>query len=718
MMSCPRLIVLLVSFLGAVWTASLSSAQRPDIFRSNVVPNALSYTLPVHLNNVINPEAITKLSAAQKQQLGRLGFVVVPDQAEQMFYLYEEYGEESLKPVPNFVTIDSVLHAYHLFYDFTLRMIETRHLIAAAQKLTDIGLFHSVKFFRQLPAGPWREAAAANAAYFAIAKSLLSGKAVTTGLGQPWDKLVAQELALIKAHEGRRESALLGTTVHYDQFIPRGHYTRSEALKKYFMGMMWYGQIGLHLEWPQNEALARKHTRMALLITRMLANDDQMRALWGKIYEPTSFYVGFSDDLGFGQYVGLARSIYGPTLPLEALANETKLTAFLQQARLKLPRPQIAPYYRPADTAGNIAPQADTAYVQPRQFRLMGQRFIPDSYILQQLVSPLVKPAAPDDARDVPMGLDVMAALGSERALHILTTLYRQNRFPGYLEQMEKLRREFATKTEREWWQNLYWGWLYTLKALLGEFGTGYPVFMRQAEWQDKELQTSLGSWAQLRHDTILYAKPSGAEMGGMDEMQMPQGYVEPVPEAFARLAYLTQISYDGLKRRGLMDPSLQKGFSQFKDLLLFLKGCAEKQLARQPLTPREYQRIWWIGGELERLQLSVVQASGEYAPVRWGELISTTDRHMATIADIHTAFLQALEVGVGPAYRIYVIVPRADGKLQIAKGGVFSYYEFLWPVSDRLTDEKWQQMLKTGQQPPQPDWTRSFIVGPPYPYE
>ena len=300
-----RLIVTLCLLL-----VSAAFAQRPDAFRSTVKPDALGYQLPVPLAALTNAQAIHKLTPAQQQRLCRQGFLVVPDRVEQMFYLYEEYPSEGDSPIPNFVTVDSVLYAYHLFYDFTLRTIESKHLYAAAQKMTNIGLFDSVKFHKRLQAGPLRDAAASDAVYFAIAKSLISGRPAPTGLGAAADKLVTQELALIQAHAGRRQSPLLGTTVHYDQFVPRGHYTRSEGLRKYFMAMMWYGQIGLVLD-DRNEALARRQTRMALLITRMLVGDDQLRALWAKVYEPTSFYVGASDDLGYEQYAAVARGVFG-----------------------------------------------------------------------------------------------------------------------------------------------------------------------------------------------------------------------------------------------------------------------------------------------------------------------------------------------------------------------------------------------------------------------
>jgi len=68
------------------------------------------------------------------------------------------------------------------------------------------------------------------------------------------------------------------------------------------------------------------------------------------------------------------------------------------------------------------------------------------------------------------------------------------------------------------------------------------------------------------------------------------------------------------------------------------------------------------------------------------------------------------LEEGTGKISEIYVVVP-VDGKLKIAKGGVFSYYEFTHPMSDRLTDKKWREILNSEQAPKLPEWTDDFVA-------
>jgi hypothetical protein len=488
--------------------------------------------------------------------------------------------------------------------------------------------------------------------------------------------------------------------------VPRGHYTRSEALSRYFQAMNWYGQLGLELDDAQGDGLADRHTLQALLMVRMLLATAWAGSLWERVYEPTCLFVGTSDDLTWRAYAPLAERCFGAGLPLDALADPARLREFLAQARATMPTPRIAPAFLEADTAGNLDQTAATP--QGRQFRFMGQRFIPDSWVLQQLVYPLVGANAAGEQRYWPMGLDVMAALGSARARELLTARYHQDGHAGYLRQLDAVTAELAAKPESEWLQNLYWAWLYSLKPLLEPRGAGYPPFMRTPRWLDKNLVTTQGSWAQLRHDTILYGKPSGAELGGPEEVPV-QGYVEPCPDVFGRLAYLARMSRDELRRLNVLPAKLADGYSKFGNMLLFLKDCAEKELTNQTLTKDAYARIQWFGGELERLSLDVVEGGAGISS--WFQIANETDRYMSTIADVHTSFDQCLEVGVGTANRIYVIVPRPSGGLQLAKGGVMSYYEFRWPVSDRLTDEKWIKMLQTKAAPAMPDWTRSFVV-------
>ncbi|MHB8757937.1 MAG: DUF3160 domain-containing protein, partial [Bacillota bacterium] len=305
----------------------------------------------------------------------------------------------------------------------------------------------------------------------------------------------------------------------------------------------------------------------------------------------------------------------------------------------------------------------------------------------------------------------VAAVFGSARAEGYLAEIYKEaENWPNYPVRLKALKEQFSAVSEADWQANIYNGWLWSLTALIPTKGDGFPSFMTSRTWPDKVLNTTLASWAELRHDTILYSKPSGAECGG-DGPPKVLGYVEPEVEFYARLGWVTDKLAYGLDQRGYLSDSMRQKFYGFRRLLQFLQDVAVKELAGQPLTDEENFYILVYGGTLEHLTTSVVESDRPWGASHWFEVENETDRNMAVIADVHTSQAECLEVGVGPAYEIYAVVP-IEGQLYLARGAVFSYFEFLHPAAQRLTDEGWQKMLKDGQAPPQPDWLRPLIKG------
>src|SRR5512134_855559 len=160
---------------------------------------------------------------------------------------------------------------------------------------------------------------------------------------------------------------------------------------------------------------------------------------------------------------------------------------------------------------------------------------------------------------------------------------------------MQKMRDWMSSLAVTEWTGTLYNTWLYTFQPLIDVPGEGYPAFMQSPAWLDKQLNTVLGSWSELKHDTILYAKQVYAELGGgmpPPEPEPPKGYVEPVPEFYARLAALTEMTRTGLETRGLLNEIDAASLDTLQTLALTLQTIAAKELRGEPLTEDEYATI------------------------------------------------------------------------------------------------------------------------------
>ncbi len=527
-----------------------------------------------------------------------------------------------------------------------------------------------------------------NVAFFGVAKALLEGG--TDGLPSEAKGLVDAEIDLIKAHQGFADSPIFGRKEDYSQYVPRGHYTRNTLLENYFMAMMWYGRMSFNLYKPLPGAGKEpdtESTRQAIMIA--MAMDEPAFDLWKTIYDPTVFFVGETDDLSAYDYQSLIKEIYGDRVELSSLVDNGKVLVFIEKAAA-LKAPKII--------SGLIVDDEDKAVL--KGFRFMGQRFIPDSYIFQGLVYDKVGTQA--KPRLFPSGLDAMAVLGSKRAYSILDGM-GETQYENYVKQFEALKAEFAALKAEDWVQNLYWGWLYSLLALLNEKGDGYPTFMKGKAWVDKELNTSLGSWTELRHDTILYAKQSYTVLtGAVMPTAEAKGYVEPNPELYGRLASLAQMTFDGLQSRDLLTDTLASKLTDLKQTLLQLKTISEKELTGTTLSDDEYAAIRYFGNRLEGITT--------FPPEVASAVESDTDKVMAVVADVHTDANtgQVLEEGVGYPYHLLVVVP-VDGHLTLCQGAAFSYYEFRQPMADRLTDEAWQAKLANNTAPETPAWTKSF---------
>jgi len=663
----------------------------------NVQPTVNSYQVAQDLSNVVNSSRF-RFSPQVQELLVKNGFVVDPTSwGEEFFMMYEPNRYDG---IPNFITTDAMLHNYHLFFDNLLERAEKEKLIPELKHLNQLMVNAAQQQYNTLQGGPWENAARRNLAFFTTGSLLMDPN---VQIPAPVQHEVEQELALIKEHQqGMTISPIMNIgqdkvdiasvlKEDYTQYIPRGHYTQSPEMQDYFKTMMWYGRLNFRLK-------SEDETRSAVLITLALSSSNEIQNSWQTIYDPTCFLVGKSDDLGFHEYNNLLIQIYGNEIKMSELIGDTaKRAKFMAETtNFKAPAVNSMPIFDET-----IQPDREK---EIKGFRFLGQRYTLDADVFQRLIYREVKENPEGKRRMLPKGLDIPAAMGSDEAYAILKEL-GDTRYENYSKNMDKTRSYISGLDKTTWTQNLYWSWLYTLLPLTFEPGEGYPSFMCNQAWYRKELNTYLGSWTELKHDTILYAKQVYAEAGGGGENIDDRGYVEPNPQLYSRLASLAAMTREGLLSRGLLNERDADSLQRMEKLSLMLKDISEKELSNTALSDADYELIRSFGVQLEHFWIEALRdkANGNRAKM-W-------DNPAGLIADVATDPTgTVLEEGTGYISQIYAIVP-LDGKLRIVRGAVYSYYEFPWPASDRLTDEKWKEMLSQQQTPNLPSWTSSFTA-------
>jgi hypothetical protein len=704
---------------------------------------ASKYSLPLSIDKIHNYDNFSSKIQLNDEAISLLemnGFVVMENpfapMAEDMTDPYDTIRESQ---IPIFITTDSLLHLYHIQFDETLRQIEEREFYDDLWDMSE-HLLNEAELDYKTSTGDVREAARKNMIFLSVGLSLLGPDEDQLCEGSEWEcsewiygddypyfknedltkysfkvpvavrNEVQNELELIDGHLGFDTSPTFHYKEDYSQYIPRGHYTRSEKLKNYFQAMMWYGRMSFLLkgcDGPDclvSEEDAKLQTIGASLIAQDLKEDSSTLVRWDRIYNVTSFYVGYSDDLGPYEYNEAINSVFGGSFRALDFTDDDVL-------RLKA---ELAEYRSPLIYGGTgncvILPpftpeQADQCLESTIGFRLMGQRFIPDSYIFQNLVMPYTgkytgaaEPFTLLEFRRVfPRGLDVMYLLGSKRAEELLDDL-NDSSYTNYSAQHEALEEEFESFSKEDWQKNLYWGWLYALMPLLEVYGDGYPAFMQTKAWQDKELTTALASWTELRHDTILYAKQSYTPRAGIAPVQPERvvGYVEPVPEFYNRLLALTNQTCQGLYEVGALDDSSKRRLDNLETMLERLVRISEDELENKELGEEDIEFINNFGKELDGIIADVDDDA----------------KKTTIIADVHTDTNtgKVLEEGVGYVRLMIVAYEVPDGRILLGAGPVFSYYEFKHPMDVRLTDEKWREMLESNA-PEKPEWDENFAV-------
>lgn len=600
-----------------------------------------------------------------------------------------------------FVTTDLASHCNHLIFDKLLQHIEEESFSSQLAKLCS-------DFMEALKGSDEISRIAVD--YFTVPYLILKG-APQKGYDEndSWQRNpIYKEVDITDLINGCSENVkadyesvmnasgnicqILGEKEDFSQYKARGHYTKNGALTAYFKAQMWFGRINWLISdnYPASSEIAQVIT----YIVNKVHENPKLYEDWKALFEPVTALIGESDDVSFEDILPLWKDFNG---------NRADALEFMKVCHDKLRPPRIS------SMSVFDGPSEGTEHKPPMGWRFMGQRFLYDSYIHNELSAPRLFD------RDFVSGLDILKVFGSKVADQILSQ-NEYEKIKGFKEKIDALEEEFNNEPEDFWFKNYYNSVLYQVKtqSCFGQ-GSGF-YFTESPAWNVKTLNASLGTWAELRHDTILYAKQSYAERAGdgdfeptfrTEKLPVPTNYVEPNVPFWQGSLLSLQLLHGTLTKYSLLDAEGENAINGLKTIYKKCLAISKKEAQDQPIDPDENNWIRTIPNSLMRYVLLYVK----------GDAFDNYDQFkMACIADVFTNSEKGvcLETGVGRPNMLYIPLNDSQGGKRIAIGYGFSYYEFYHPMTDRLTDEQWKKIVYDGNDDMDsyiPDWAKACIL-------
>ena len=665
-----------------------------------------------------------ELNEEELEVLGKHGFVVSGRHGNHSYT--ESYYQIFIRDRPVFISLDSILHAWNQGYRSILEETEALFLAPLIEKMLE-GMREQLSSIADR-VNPDLEASLHDAdLYLTVAASLASGTTLPSSIGQR-DAQVESMMAMISSLD-LHEFPLFGRTnreiIDFSQFKPRGHYTKSPQLEKYFRSMMWLGRVDFRVAGPPKLASPRE-LGTALILREALTLSGQLES-WTAADRILQTFVGLPDSMTVPQLSALLESSeldLGEVFPsLEELA--------LLQAQIEASSLGVQAII----SHGFYASPGNESFKLPRSFALFGQRFVMDSWALSNLVFKSISWNGQAVRRRLPSGLDVaFSVFGNAAAAPILADRIRNvDGVPfrdGYPIQhhLGTLHDVFNEGGIQGWGDNIYTSWIHTLKQWGQAHDDSIPEVFRTREWGKKTMSSQLASWTYLRHNTVLYAKQSVTQPV---LCSFPHSYLEPDLGAWESLTAMVRRAASDLARltpdTGITGRHV-RFLNSFADTCETLTEIVRKQNNREVLTASEdrflknmveimvdyvgqrtysgwYPKLYYTAPDPFDPSFGFSGVTAQHPSDIWDPVVTDVHTDFPSIPDGDPGTI--LHQGVGNTAMLFVSVQCAENRMYA--GPVSTYYEFTSGAGkfDRMTDEEWKEKLKNNEQAEEPEWSQ-----------
>ena len=530
--------------------------------------------------------SVYNLTSAEKDLLSNNHFMV--SQRLESYSWAEAFVNIYYNDLPLFISSDFVLYTLHNSYDAILQTLEWQflepNLIELLKAMYDA---YPALYSKYSSDSRFDDVLADVDLYVSVAYSLLLDKTYTPRSHQP-EKY--NEIMQAVQDEQLKFTCLFTESrarkIDFSQFKPRGHYNKiiyttegQKTLENYFRAMMWLGRIDFLMtappenpwepDWTVDEL--RRMQQGAILLNELLYSCGK-KELLDKHEKIITFLVGPDDNMTPDELKELTDCLL---IEPEDLFNSSAYEQFKDtlDASDDYGQKIMSNFFY-------VDPFSSDPGKLPVSFKLLGQKFLIDSYVTSEVVYDRIIYNDKKVYRGLPDPLDVMAVFGNEDAMALLED---EMEVYKYAYKISSLKYLVDAYDEDFWEQSLYNTWLSAIRELNPPASSyNLPYFMKTTAWHHEKLNTQLTSWAELRHDNILYGKQSYT---GGTGCSYPYTFIEPYPVLYEKLQLFAQNAadffrdvFDGTQLSS--NSNIVSYYTRYSELMGNFKSIAEKELS------------------------------------------------------------------------------------------------------------------------------------------
>lgn len=470
-------------------------------------------------------------------------------------------------------------------------------------------------------------------------------------------------------------------------FKPRGHYTSSLELKKYFMASTWLSNFVICFDRKKDE-----YANCIVLTTMISKIAEPFLNKINKVQDFIGKIIGKSDDYTFKEFLEIVNQVIPKTETLTETiewiqSHVQDLCHYCSQNMTK--KSTLTKF-------GDILDKEMTTCA----FSIIGKGTQIDNEIIQKMVDKhLVDDHGKCPQRKFTSVYELTNILFNNNSVEETIKYRMENnlvnqrdgfKYNNYLQQMK----ESYQKTIFE--DTIYGQELKMLRSLTLDLELFKDKMGINPEtWLLKGAQTQIGHYAELRHDNVLYLVEACSYYG---ECMHPELLVEPVPTFWKEFLVLIKMLKDLVGSKNKKNYDI---LNNYENLINKFIVYLDQYLSTGKVDPILVDQLKGIISE---------NNMGSGASIMKGWYVDLFDDQADTwfkpeIASLFTGVNDIrgpggiVHLGNSGAQIMYLLVKDIEtNKQKIVLGPVYSTYEFITNYDERLNDEEWEKVFQNYQ--------------------